>query len=196
MTNMFREFDRICRKYDLKYWCIGGTLIGTIRHKGWVPYDGDIDVGMLEEDYNKLEKIIQSELPKEMWFQTSYTDKYWNNKNISKIRSLEAFYKRKEGDIRDKWHNGLQLDIFILNENKEYIHGYKKFKKTDIFPLKEVLFENIKVYIPNNYDSVLKIEGYNNYMKLLPINERIPHEGRVGFGVSELTKQKYLNLYS
>jgi phosphorylcholine metabolism protein LicD len=195
MTNMLKKFDRICRKYNLKYWCLGGTLIGAMRHNGWIPWDGDIDVGMLKEDYNKLQQIIQPELPKEMWFQTHENDKYWPNKNISKIRYLNATYKRKKNDPRDKWHNGLQLDIFIFNENKEYIHGHKKFKKNNIFPLKEALFENIKVYIPNNYDLVLKIEGYNNYMTLLPINKRIPHEGLIYLNVPDWIKQKYPKLY-
>ena len=47
MTKMFKEFNSICRKHNIKYWCLGGTLIGAIRHKGWIPWDGDIDIGML-----------------------------------------------------------------------------------------------------------------------------------------------------
>ena len=58
MTSMLKEFDQICRKHNLNYWCIGGTLIGAVRHKGWVPWDADIDVGMLESDYTKLQEII------------------------------------------------------------------------------------------------------------------------------------------
>jgi lipopolysaccharide cholinephosphotransferase len=51
MTEMLRSFDKVCRKYNLKYWCVGGTFIGTIRHHGWIPYDGDVDVCMLDTDY-------------------------------------------------------------------------------------------------------------------------------------------------
>ena len=65
MTNMLREFDKICRENGLKYWCTGGTLIGAIRHKGWIPHDADIDVSMLEEDYEKLKPIIQNKLSKD-----------------------------------------------------------------------------------------------------------------------------------
>ena len=191
MTNMLKEFDRICRKHNLKYWCMSGTLIGAIRHNGWIPWDGDIDIGMLKSDYDILQKIIKKELPKNMWFQDKTTDRYYKS-NIGKIRELNTNYKDYDSKA---WHNGLQLDIFIFHENKNYINGYKKFKKMDIFPLKEKLFENIKVYIPNNYRLILKIEGYNNYMTLVPINKRFPHEGRFGFFVPKWTKKKYPELY-
>ena len=57
MTNMLQTFDLICRSHGLKYWSLGGTLIGSIRHNGWIPWDGDIDVGMLDTDYAKLKKL-------------------------------------------------------------------------------------------------------------------------------------------
>ena len=42
MTEMLRVFDQICRRHHIRYWCMGGTLIGAIRHKGWIPWDGDL----------------------------------------------------------------------------------------------------------------------------------------------------------
>ncbi len=57
MTDMLRELDSICRKNNLKYWVTCGTLIGTLRHKGWIPWDADIDVGMLEKKTLKEEII-------------------------------------------------------------------------------------------------------------------------------------------
>ena len=114
MTKLFREFDRICRKHNLKYWCIGGTLIGVLRHKGWIPFDGDIDVGMTQDDYSKLQKIVQSELPKGMWFQDRTTDKFYKS-DIGKIRDINSNYK----DYKSRaTHNGMQLDIFIFNPDK------------------------------------------------------------------------------
>ena len=85
-----------------------------------------------------------------MWFQTSVNDKYWPTKTISKIRYLNATYKRNKNDPRDKWHNGLQLDIFLTNDNKDTLSwGEGTFKKNDIFPLKEKMFEDIKGFVPN-----------------------------------------------
>ena len=56
------EFDRICRKHNLRYYAYYGTLLGTIRHKGFIPWDDDIDVAMFREDYNRFIHIAPQEL--------------------------------------------------------------------------------------------------------------------------------------
>lgn len=56
------EFDRICRKHNLQYFALYGTLLGTIRHKGFIPWDDDIDVAMLRTDYNAFIQIAGTEL--------------------------------------------------------------------------------------------------------------------------------------
>jgi len=56
------EIKRICDKHNIQYTPIGGTLLGTIRHKGFIPWDNDIDVGMLREEYNKFLEVAKNEL--------------------------------------------------------------------------------------------------------------------------------------
>ena len=192
MTNMFREFDRICRKHKLEYWCIGGTLLGIIRDKGWIPHDGDIDIAMMKTDYKKLSKIIQKELPEGMWFQDSTTDKFYKN-NIGKIRYLNSNYKDYKSQT---WHNGLQIDIFITNDSNTLSWESFTVKKNDVFPLKEKMFEDIKVFIPNNYDLVLTNLYGKKYMKQVPVDKRIPHEGRIDpYHAPKWMKDKYPELY-
>ena len=77
MTKMLKEFNRICKKYKLTYWAMGGTLIGAARHAGWIPWDGDIDVCMEKKDYNKFKKIIKDELPEKYFFQPNENDKFY-----------------------------------------------------------------------------------------------------------------------
>ena len=55
-------FDRLCKKHNLVYWLDYGTLLGAVRHKGVIPWDDDMDVAMLREDYNKLEEILKEEI--------------------------------------------------------------------------------------------------------------------------------------
>ena len=175
MTDILRQFDRICRKHNLKYWCCDGTLLGAIRHKGWIPYDGDIDVGMLDKDYTKLSKVIQKELPKNMWLQDKTTDTNYKL-NIPKIRDLNSCYI---GYKDESSHNGLQLDIFLFQEKDDkicYMFNKTKYEKKDILPLAEGLFEDINVYIPNESEIILKKIYGDNYMNLLPVNKRYPHE--------------------
>ena len=65
---LLKEFDRICRKYNLKYNVNFGTLIGALRHNGFVPWDDDIDVTMYYEDCDKLYEIMEKELDHEKYF--------------------------------------------------------------------------------------------------------------------------------
>lgn len=56
------EFDRICREHDIQYFALYGTLLGAIRHKGMIPWDDDIDVALLRDDYNRFIRFAQKEL--------------------------------------------------------------------------------------------------------------------------------------
>lgn len=58
---VLNEVDRICRQYDIQYFADWGTLLGTIRHKGFVPWDDDMDITMKREDYTRFCQIVQQE---------------------------------------------------------------------------------------------------------------------------------------
>ena len=57
--DMLMEFEKVCKKYGLKFWAVFGTLLGTVRHKGFIPWDDDIDVCMPREDYERFFDIKQ-----------------------------------------------------------------------------------------------------------------------------------------
>ena len=201
MTTMLSEFDRICKKYNLKYFAIGGTLLGAIRHKGWIPYDGDIDLMINRDDYEIFRNVASKELPPHLWLQDHKIDKrhpfteYWC---IAKVRDLNSCYI----DKGHEHHNGLMLDIFQYKENKNgkikpSVGKLNGIKFDDIYPIKYVDFEDIKIPIPNNYKLFLTKEYGKNWMKILPVSKRFPHEGRFDpYNTCKFHYKMYPKLYN
>ena len=210
MTDMFRKFNGICRKHNIKYWCIGGTLIGTLRHKGWIPFDADMDICMLEEDYAKLQSFIQDELKDTRYmFQDKSVDTNFT-RSFAKIRYLDAIYINGEDGVHSKkYHSGLQLDISILSKKNNMIHTIvrggidrggmeHKFNSIEydmIFPLKELKFEDIDVYVPNQYKEYSK-KAWGEYPPpMLPKEQQNPHEGPITFIIPDWIKTMYPKYY-
>lgn len=63
-AELLRIFDKLCNKYNLRYWLEGGTLLGAVRHKGFIPWDDDLDVAMPREDYDRVIPLMKEEMEK------------------------------------------------------------------------------------------------------------------------------------
>ena len=63
--SVLSEIDKVCRKHDIKYFADWGTLLGTVRHGGFIPWDDDLDICMMRKDYQKFLAIAKAELPEE-----------------------------------------------------------------------------------------------------------------------------------
>ena len=62
ILEMLKLFDDICKRNNINYWIESGTLLGAVRHKGFIPWDDDVDVCILRDDVEKLNKILDEEL--------------------------------------------------------------------------------------------------------------------------------------
>ena len=108
---LLKEFDRVCKQIGIGYFLCGGSMLGKVRHDGFIPWDDDIDCGMLRDDYNKFLAEAPKYLNTDLFFlQNRYTDKMCPYM-FSKIRVNGTEYITDYNDGR-KFHKGICLDIF------------------------------------------------------------------------------------
>lgn len=105
---LFDVFLDICRKYDLKYFIYGGTLLGAARHNGFIPWDDDIDVAMPLCDYRKFLKIAPYELPENLLLTPGR--EYGGMESFAKIRDRSSFMCEKYTNVEQPC--GMFIDIF------------------------------------------------------------------------------------
>ena len=111
MTEMLGEIDKICRRHNLKYWLCSGTLLGCVRHGGYIPWDDDLDIEMLREDYEKLLKILPEELPEHLKLQTPDTDPGYFFQ-FAKVRDTRSYLEETNDYDRIFQLKGIFIDIF------------------------------------------------------------------------------------
>ena len=153
---LLEEFDRVCREVGVGYFICGGTMLGYMRHQGFIPWDDDVDCAMLRADYDKFIREAGSHLKEGFFLQTRQSDP-----NIPylfcKIRLDDTEYITRYNKERN-FHKGICLDIFPfdylpenLNERKEFVEEVRELarkhhiiarrqypiEKTDIEPLNE-----------------------------------------------------------
>ena len=120
------EFDRICVKHGINYTLEGGTLLGAKKYKGFVPWDDDIDVAMLREDYEKFLNVAKSELKSEFFLQNCDSDANFPL-NYSKLRLNGTKCVQANYEFLDI-HHGLFMDIFPYDYSTIKTHR-KKLRK-------------------------------------------------------------------
>lgn len=107
------ELDRICQKYQIKYIIAYGTLIGAIRHEGFIPWDDDVDVCMLRPDFNRFKEVCKTELGNDFFYQDNDTDPEYYYL-IDKIR-LNGTVFRENFVSKYNIHHGIYIDIFPVD---------------------------------------------------------------------------------
>ncbi|MBQ1660698.1 MAG: LicD family protein [Clostridia bacterium] len=121
--DVLKEFARVCKENGLRWYPIGGILIGVIRHKGFIPWDDDIDIAMPREDYDKLEEACKKSLKYPYEFQSTFTDPdcfmFW-----SSIRNSETTGNRVTC-LSKRLNNGIGIDILPLEGCEDNYYFYK-----------------------------------------------------------------------
>lgn len=103
----------ICIKNKIDYWLDGGTCLGAVRHKGFIPWDDDIDIAMRMEDIDRFCEAAKKELPKHLFLQTKDTDPSCRFP-IIKVRDFNSFAVEYGDDFTRPYQKGLFVDIFPM----------------------------------------------------------------------------------
>lgn len=111
MLEILLEIHRICMENHITYWLEAGTLLGAVRHKGFIPWDDDCDISMPRKDYEKFLEIAQDKLPKNMFLQTTETDPVYPLP-WAKIRKDGTLLIETGETGKENYHHGIFVDIF------------------------------------------------------------------------------------
>ena len=113
--DLLTEFQRVCKKHNLKYIASGGTMLGAVRHHGFIPWDDDIDLMMMRDEYDKLCEIAPTEFKHPYFFQTEDTDRGFM-KYFARLRNSETTgIQKREASSRYKINQGIFIDIFPMD---------------------------------------------------------------------------------
>lgn len=113
LLNMGRIFHEICVRNNIKYWMLGGTQLGAVRHKGFIPWDDDMDFGIMDSDWQRLVEALDRELPQEYKCRTrfNYTGSF---SNTLKIEDTRTVINPNPHSIDDIDNIGVNIDIFPM----------------------------------------------------------------------------------
>lgn len=187
LLRMLKVFHEICNAHEIDYWLEYGTLLGAIRHKGFIPWDNEIDVGMLRPDFDRFIKIAKWALPIDIFLQTKDTDIFYTSSLVeAKLRDKYSNYQKfTKANPMIKWHNGIQIDIFvydfdsklekcITNSFERTLSGRRIYLKKEEIEYTVIQdFEDMACPIPVGYNAYLH-RNYGDYWQLPNKIDQIP----------------------
>ena len=148
--NMLIEFDKICRRNNIKYILDAGTLLGAVRHKGFIPWDDDIDVRMLRDDYEKFCVVANKELPETMFFQNYKNDKGypWMYSKIRMKGTKAVRIGQDRLNMEYIWIYSLVMEFRMIIKKRKSITDWLKY---------------IEKYCMQELENILVINGMRDY---------------------------------
>lgn len=168
------EVDRICKKYNIKYNIIAGTMLGAVRHGGFIPWDDDADIAMLRPEYERFRKICETELDSDKFYFQDNRNTPGYRWGYGKIRRKNTLFLR-EYQEHMPYEQGVFIDIFPMdNIPDNYIH--RSIHNFHCFCIRKLLWSEVgrkaekKKWLRNWYSLLSKIPEnviFNHYEKFI-----------------------------
>lgn len=113
LFELLLEFDRVCKKHDIPYMLFAGSALGAVRHKGFIPWDDDLDIALLRADYEKLMSVSDAEWGTDYYLQKEFSEHwplYFSKLRKNNTTCLEKYHPK------DKLiHQGIYIDVFPID---------------------------------------------------------------------------------
>ncbi len=103
LLNILVEIDRICKKHNIRYFAYGGTLLGAVRHKGFIPWDDDMDISMLRPDYEKFKSVVKQEIKNCYFVDAWYDYKLETEEKVLPDKSFQQLVKKNQRLAHPTW---------------------------------------------------------------------------------------------
>lgn len=148
LLEMLVEVDRVCRKHGIEYSLDGGTLLGAVRHQGFIPWDNDADVIFTRREYARFFEACKKELDVEKFFLQDYrTDKNYRWGYAKLRRNGTEFIRR--GQEHMKYRTGVFLDIFVVDHVPDGYLARRLFNGFN-FCIRKVLYSELGMKAEKN----------------------------------------------
>ena len=167
ILDILKVVDKICRENDIPYWLASGTLIGAVRHGGFIPWDDDVDIEILYSDKKRFMKACKEHLPSGYALQCHETDKSYNM-NIMKVRDVNSEihesvrFSGKEYPVKYKF-NGYFIDVFTVERSTRPLIYISRI------PIRLLSIAKYQWRMNNNILSIIYLisNGFYNFLRLV-----------------------------
>lgn len=175
-VELLLEVDRICKKCGIHYNIIAGTLLGAVRHEGYIPWDDDADVGLLREEYEKFREACKTELDKEKFYFQDHRNTRGYRWGYGKLRRKNTLFLR-EFQEHMPYRQGIFIDIFPLDSVPDN-YCLRSIRNFECFCVRKILWSKVGKIAEKNLfkrlvyellDKIPEKSVFNYYQKMVQI---------------------------